>query len=98
MDVDDYRELVRPLVAGRKVVITGGPLAGLTPLVRLARALGADRPFALGFGVGTGDLPDPDKVDTLVLDLDAPDIVSELRDRCGARRPARARPGRAGSL
>lgn len=93
MDVDDYRELVRPLVAGRKVVITGGPLAGLTPLVRLARALGADRPFALGFGVGTGDLPDPDKVDTLVLDLDAPDIVSELRatDAVLADLPAHAR-------
>ncbi|TML92906.1 MAG: hypothetical protein E6G06_03925 [Actinobacteria bacterium] len=79
MDVDHYRALVRPLVAGRKVVITGGPLAGLTDMVELTNALGAERPFALAFGVGTGDLPGPDRADTLVLDVGAPDIVSELR-------------------
>ena len=79
MDVDDYRALVRPLVAGRKVVVTGGPLAGLTPMVKLVRSLGAERPFALAFGMGTGELPDPDRAESLVLDVDVPDIVSELR-------------------
>jgi hypothetical protein len=93
MDVADYRTLVRPLVARRKIVITGGPLAGLTSMVELVRALGAERPFALAFGVGTGALPDPDDVDTLVLDVDAPDIVSELRatDAALADLPAHAR-------
>ena len=38
MDVDHYRALVRPLVAGRKVVITGGPLAGLTVMTTLRPA------------------------------------------------------------
>jgi hypothetical protein len=92
MDVDDYRALVRPMVAGRKVVITGGPLAGLTPVVELVRSLGADRPFALAFGVGAGDLPDPDRTDSLVLDVDVPDIVSELRaiDAALADLPAHA--------
>ena len=93
MDVDDYRALVRPLVAGRKVVITGGPLAGLTPMVKLVRGLGAERPFALAFGVGTGELPDPGRADSLVLDVDVPDIVDELRatDAALADLPARAR-------
>jgi hypothetical protein len=92
MDVDDYRALVRPLVAGRKVVITGGPLAGLTPVVKLVRALGAERPFAMAFGVGTGELPDPDRADSIVLDVEAPDIVSELRaaDAALADLPAQA--------
>jgi hypothetical protein len=93
MDVDDYRALVRPLVAGRRVVITGGPLAGLTPMVKLVRALGAERPFVLAFGVGTGELPDPGRADSLVLDVNVPDIVSELRatDAALADLPARAR-------
>jgi hypothetical protein len=92
MDIADYRALVRPLVAGRKVVVTGGPLAGLTSMVELVRALGAERPFVLAFGVGTGDLPDADAVDSLVLDVDVPDIVSELRvtDAALADPPAHA--------
>jgi hypothetical protein len=79
MDVDDYRDLLRPLVAGRKVIVTGGPLAALTPLIRLVRALGAQRPFALGFGEGTGELPDTERADLLVVELRAPDVVSEIR-------------------
>ena len=79
MDVDHYRALVRPLVEGRKVVITGGPLAGLTDPVELVITLGAERPFVLAFGVGTGALPGHDRADSLVLDVDASDIVSELR-------------------
>ena len=93
MDVDDYRALVRPLVAGRKVVVTGGPLAGLTAMVRLVRSLGSERPFALAFGVGTGELPDPERADCLVLEVDVADIVSELRatDAMLADLPAHAR-------
>jgi hypothetical protein len=79
MHVEDYRDLVRPLVAGRKVIVTGGPLAALTPMVTLVRALGALRPFVLGFGEGTGELPDSDRADVLVLELSATDIVGELR-------------------
>jgi hypothetical protein len=92
MNVDHYRALVRPLVAGRKVVITGGPLAGLTDVVELVSALGAERPFSLAFGVGTGALPGPDQADILVLDVDAPDIVRELRavDAALADLPAHA--------
>ena len=92
MDVDHYRALVRPLVEGRKVVITGGPLAGLTDPVELVIALGAARPFVLAFGVGTGALPGHDRADNLVLDVDAPDIVSELRavDAALADLPAHA--------
>ena len=92
MEVADYRAVVRPLVAGRKVVITGGPLAGLTEMVELVGALGAERPFALAFGVGTGELPDPDRAESLVLEVGAPDIVRELRavDAALADLPAHA--------
>jgi len=93
MDVDHYRALVRPLVEGRKVVVTGGPLAGLTDLAELVIALGAERPFVLAFGVGTGALPGHDRADNLVLDVDAPDIVSEIRavDAALADLPTHAR-------
>ena len=87
MDVDHYRALVRPLVEGRKVVVTGGPLAGLTDPVELVIALGAERPFVLAFGVGTGAPPGHDRADNLVLDVDAPDIVSELRARSTRHSP-----------
>ena len=93
MEVEDYRNLVRPHVAGRKVIVTGGPLAALTPTIKLLRSLGAQRPFVLGFGEGTGELPDRAKTDQLVLDLSAPDVVSELRaqDAAMADLPAHAR-------
>ena len=49
-------EELRPLFAGRKVVLTGGPLAALTGTCRRLRDLGAERPFLLATGMGTGEV------------------------------------------
>ncbi|HEX5878989.1 MAG TPA: hypothetical protein VF468_11840, partial [Actinomycetota bacterium] len=49
-------EELRPLFAGRKVVLTGGPLAALTGTCRRLRDLGAERPFLLAAGMGTGEV------------------------------------------
>ena len=68
MDVDEVRAALAPLVAGRKVVLTGGVLAGLTRACRQARELGVERPFLLAVGRGTGPVPHPDDAEQLVLE------------------------------
>jgi hypothetical protein len=72
-------EELRPLFAGRKVVLTGGPLAAATWLCRRLRELGAERPFVLATGVGTGELPGPEEAEWCVVELRAPDVIAEIR-------------------
>jgi hypothetical protein len=70
--------------AGRKVVLTGGPLAAFTGICRRLRELGAERPFVLatGTGTGTGELPHPDDAEWCIVEVRAPDVMSEIRRRC----------------
>jgi hypothetical protein len=70
---------LRPLFAGRKVVVTGGPLAALTGTCRRLRDLGAERPFLLATGTGTGEVPGPDEAEWCVVELRAPDVIAEIR-------------------
>jgi hypothetical protein len=70
---------LRPLFAGRKVVLTGGPLAGLTGVCRRVRELGAERPFLLATGMGTGEVPHPEEAEWCVVEVRAPDVVAEIR-------------------
>jgi hypothetical protein len=79
MDAGHYRELLRPLYAGRRCVLYGAPLAATTPLVRLLRELGADRCLVLASGEGTGTLPSQDDADWVDLDVRASDIIAESR-------------------
>ena len=72
-------EALRPLFAGRKVVVTGGPLAAMTGPCRRLRELGAERPFLLATGAGTGELPGPDEAEWVVVRVRAPDVVAEIR-------------------
>jgi hypothetical protein len=72
-------EELRPLFAGRKVVLTGGPLAALTGTCRRLRELGAERPFLLATGMGTGEVPGADEAEWCVVELRAPDIIAEIR-------------------
>ena len=67
------------MFAGRKVVLAGGPLAASTVMCRRLRELGAERPFVLATGTGTGELPHPDEADWCVVELRAPDVMSEIR-------------------
>ncbi|HEX6425922.1 MAG TPA: hypothetical protein VFZ79_20690 [Acidimicrobiales bacterium] len=77
--VDRLRAAARSLVAGRRVILAGVPVAGATPTVTLLRALGAERCFVLGPAVGTGELPDPADADWLSLDIEAPDTIAVFR-------------------
>ena len=72
-------EELRPLFAGRKVVVTGGPLAAMTGTCRRLRDLGAERPFLLATGMGTGEVPGPDEAEWCVVELRAPDVIAEIR-------------------
>ena len=70
---------LRPANTGRKVVLTGGPLAALTGVCRRLRELGAERPFLLASGIGTGEVPGPDEAEWCVVGVRAPDVVAEIR-------------------
>ena len=72
-------EALRPLFAGRKLVVTGGPLAAMTGTCRRLLELGAERPFLLATGVGTGEVPGPDEAEWMVVQLRAPDVIAEIR-------------------
>jgi hypothetical protein len=88
MDVDGYRELLRPLFAGRRVVLTGGAAQGHVAQVRALRDLGSDRCLVIG-GRGTGPLPPEEDADVVLVDVSAPDMVAEIRtwDRLHADPP-----------
>lgn len=85
-----YRELIRPLVAGRRVVLCGQLLNGSTALVETLRALGAERCLVLAHGIGTGQPPSPDDADQVVVETRAADVIQEFRrvERLLARPPA----------
>ena len=80
MDVDLVRGRLAPLVAGRKVVLAGSPLAGLTRTCKRLRELGAERSFLLATGRGTGPVPEPDQAEQLVIDLPrTSSVIDEIR-------------------
>jgi hypothetical protein len=69
----------RRLVEGRSVILGGGQLALATRRVHVLRELGAARCFVVATGIGTGPLPDPSDVESVVIDVAAPDMMSEMR-------------------
>jgi hypothetical protein len=88
--VPTLRDALRPLFAGRKVVLTGGPLAAMTGTCRRLRELGAERPFLLATGTGTGEVPGSDEAEWCVVEVRAPDVIAEIR---AAMRLLRLLPG-----
>jgi hypothetical protein len=54
-------------------------LAALTGVCRRVRELGAERPFLLATGMGTGEVPDPEEAEWCVVEVRAPDVVAEIR-------------------
>jgi hypothetical protein len=92
MDVEGYREQLRPLFAGRRVVLTGGAAQGHVTQVRALRDLGSDRCLVIG-GRGTGPLPPEEDADVVIVDVSAPDMVAEIRtwDRLHADPPPHVR-------
>jgi len=69
----------RELVDGRSIIIAGGNLAGSTRKVRALRELGVAHCFVVAAGVGTGPVPDPADAESIVIELAAPDMMSEMR-------------------
>ena len=74
-----FQDLVRPVVEGRRFILIGGPVAGLTGLALHLRGLGAEPPFILGTIVGTGTLPRPAQAAWCSLDVKAENIVDGFR-------------------
>ena len=79
-DVESYRDLVRPLVEGRRVVLVGGGFAAWAREVSLLRSLGSDRCLCVVGGDGTGECPDPSDTDRFDVGIAAPDIIAEFRE------------------
>jgi hypothetical protein len=82
-DPSYWTDLVRPLVAGRKVIVAGTLLAGATGHIALLKSMGAQRPFILASGIGTGPLPTKDDAEWLVLESAGDDIVEVIRNELG---------------
>lgn len=75
----DWPSLLAPLVAGRRVVLAGLPVAGATPIVQWLRRLGSEQVLVIGSGLGTGPLPDPADAVQVVVPVRAADPVAEFR-------------------
>jgi len=80
MESDHYDALVTSQVAGRKLILTGAPLAAFDASF-LQRLLdnGAVEIFIIADGVGTGDLPSPGLAQWIVLPARAESINDEIR-------------------
>lgn len=70
-----YDELLRPLFAGRRVLLAAGPVPWHTGMVTALRALGADSFLVVG-SPGLGAAPE---VEVVLVDVRAADSVDEFR-------------------
>src|SRR5688500_7134517 len=87
---DHYRDLLRPLLAGRRVLPAGAPAAAWTATVALLRDLGAERCLLVTSGPGTGPVPAADDADVVELTVDGSNPVELFRswERALAAPPA----------
>lgn len=76
MDPGYWRELLRPVFSGRRIVLVNSPVAGQVARVAQLREFGAGEVFVLGEGMGTG--PEPDFA-FHVLDVRADTIMESIR-------------------
>ena len=72
-------EMARSLVAGRRIILAGFPVAGATPTVAQLQALGAESCLLVAPFVGTGDLPDPTFATWVSLDIRTPGTMEVFR-------------------
>lgn len=80
MEPDHYDALVRSQVGGRKLILTGAPLAAFdSSFLQRLHDHGATGIFIIADGVGTGELPSPDLAQWIVLPNRAESIIDEIR-------------------
>jgi hypothetical protein len=72
-------EMTRSLVAGRRVILAGFPVAATAPTVTMLRSLGSERCFVLGPMIGTGEMPDDADAEWLSLDIETPETMTVFR-------------------
>jgi hypothetical protein len=86
VDSVGYQDLLRPVFAGRRVILAGGVAVGWTSTVPLVRSLGATDVLVIGTqGLGAGPLPDP--AEAMVVALRGPETDSTMaRIRTGLAR------------
>jgi hypothetical protein len=77
--IEYYRELVTPLLAGRRWIVCSEVLATTTHTLERLHAAGALRPFVVAGGPGTGKLPGPDLAEIAVLGTSGSTIMDSLR-------------------
>lgn len=80
VDAAYYRDLLKPIFSGRRVVLVGLPLAGATPTVKQLRSLGSEPVLIIASGPGTGPFPDESDAEWVVLEQRSTDIVTELHE------------------
>lgn len=76
MDPGYWRDVVKPVVAGRKIVLTCNPVNAQTAVVNELRQLGAADVFVLGDGIGVGSAPD---CEWFALDVRGDSLMEVLR-------------------
>jgi hypothetical protein len=78
-EIERYRSELATVFRDRRIVLIGGPVAGLTALARELRALGAERPFIIGSSLGTGELPTEQDAEWVSLELSAGSALESIR-------------------
>lgn len=75
-----YREILRPVVAGRKVVLAVEVIQAATGTVPILAELGADGIFLLAGAVGTGPVPEAEAMTSKVIGLPGgPSVMDNIR-------------------
>lgn len=69
VDAGYYRELLRPVFEGRKVVVAVEIIQAASSLVSFLREVGAERPLVLAGMSGTGPVPTEEEAEQILLDV-----------------------------
>ncbi len=79
IDAGYYRDILRPMFEGRRLILFIPALAGIVQMVASLRALDAQRCLVIASSLGTGPIPDEADAEHLVLGLNASDPIDEFR-------------------
>lgn len=79
MDPAYYDDLIRRVVAGRKLIVCADVLVGAYAQAKAMRALGALRPFLIAGTLGTGELPTEADTDWVLLPTAGDSVMQRIR-------------------